>query len=117
MRARRFRASCGDLLQIARGKASRGDVPAGLRSDTEQSVDESSLTYYVALPKPTDLPFSDRVHRLVTFDRAPRFFGRSKPQARGDSLFNETVILFQDIVEVIEAVRLDGGSNAEFTAR
>jgi hypothetical protein len=63
-------------------------------------VYELSLAYHVALPQPTDLPFPDRMNRLVTLDRSPRSFVRSKSQARVDALLNETVILFQDVVEV-----------------
>jgi hypothetical protein len=95
--------SCGDPVgSVANDgrQGERGDSTLRLRSTTEQTVYELSLTYHVALPQPMDLPFLDRMHRLVTFDRPSRAFGRSKSQARVDALLNETVILLQDVVEV-----------------
>jgi len=72
----------------------------GSRSNAEQTVNELTLPNHIALPQPTDLPFPDRMHRLVSLDRSLGAFHRSKSQARVDPLLNEPVILFQDVIEV-----------------
>lgn len=63
-------------------------------------VYESDLPDHIVLRQPADLTFPDHVHRLVSCDRVQRATHTPEPQARGDSLFDETVILFQHIVQV-----------------
>jgi hypothetical protein len=47
-----------------------------------------------------DLPFTNHVHRLVTFNRPQRTFNRSEPKAGGDALFDEPVILLKYVVQI-----------------
>ena len=71
-----------------------------LCSDSVDLMYEPDLADHVTLLQPADLTFSDHVHRLISGDRVHRAAHGSKPQAGGDSLFDETVILFQHVVHV-----------------
>jgi hypothetical protein len=70
------------------------------RRNAEQPIDKSDLADNVAFGKPPHLTFSDHVHRLVSLNRVQRSVDGSEPQARGDSLLNKSMVLFQDVVEV-----------------
>jgi hypothetical protein len=54
----------------------------------------------IALREPADLTLPDHVHRLISRDRVQRTSHGSKPEARRDSLLDETMVLFQNIVHV-----------------
>ena len=69
-------------------------------SDTVDLVDEPNLSDNIAFRQPADLALPDHVHRLTSRDRVQRTSHRSKPKARGDSLLDETMILFQHVVHV-----------------
>ena len=69
-------------------------------SDPVNLVYEPDLPDHIAFRQPADLTFLDHVHRLVSSDRVQRAAHGPEPEARGDSLFDETVILFQHIVHV-----------------
>jgi hypothetical protein len=69
-------------------------------SDAVNLVDEPDLPDNIALREPADLTFSDHVHRLISGDRVQRATHGSEPEASGDSLLDETMILFQHIVQV-----------------
>ena len=69
-----------------------------LRGDTENLVNESDLPCNVTLGQLFHLPLSDHVHRLVTGDCVQRSFDRSEPQARGNSLFDESMVLLHDVI-------------------
>ena len=56
------------LLQMGERKRRRDDGRPELRSDTEDDMDELTLSYWIAFADPADLAFSDRMHRFVTLD-------------------------------------------------
>jgi hypothetical protein len=67
-------------------------------SDSEECVDELTLTDYVAFGQPANLTFPDQVHRLIPFDGPARAFCRPETETRYDALFDETVVLFNDVI-------------------
>src|SRR6266705_6820468 len=89
------------LSQIAdepQKPASAGD--SKLCADSEEAFNESDLPNDVALGQPFHLSFANHVHGLIARDGSDRPVGGSKPQAGGDSLLHESMILLQDIIEV-----------------
>ena len=88
------------LSQIAAPETEvlRWDGLRRLRGDTENLVNESDLRGNVTLGQPFHLALSDHVHRLVTGDCVQRSFDLSEPQARGNSLFDESMVLLHDVV-------------------
>ena len=73
------------------------DVGQRLRGDAEDRVDELTLTDRIALSDPANLPFSDCMHRLVTFYRPARALRRSEAEARRDPLLDESMVLFDEL--------------------
>ena len=71
-----------------------------LRGDAEDAVDELTLSYRIALGYPADLAFADRMHRLVAFDRPTCTVHRPEPEACGDPLLDESMILLDDVVQI-----------------
>src|SRR5882757_3720310 len=63
-------------------------------------MDEPALPDHIALRQPSDLPFADQMHRLITVNRPHCPFCRSEPQTCGDPLLNESMILLDDVVQV-----------------
>jgi hypothetical protein len=63
-------------------------------------VDELTLTYWITLRHPADLPFADRMHRLVTLNRSPSTFRRSEPETCRNSVLDETMVLLDDVVQI-----------------
>src|SRR5260370_8390670 len=71
-----------------------------LCSDVEDLMNEANLADYVALLQPPHLPFSDHVHGFVSGYRLYRALHRTEPQACGDALLDEPVVLLNDIVQI-----------------
>ena len=78
------------------GEISNG--AASLGSDPEDLLDVMHLAEDVILGQPADLPFSNHVHRLIARDGSQRPVVGSEPQAGGDALLHESVILLQNVV-------------------
>src|SRR5258705_3661048 len=81
-------------------ETTRGRVMLKLCSDSEQAFNEPDLADDVALRQPFHLSFANHVHGLVSGNGSDRPVGGSEPQAGGDSLLHESMILLQDIIEV-----------------
>ena len=69
-----------------------------LRNDAKEAVNELALPNHGSLVQPSNLPFPNHMHRLVAFDRPPCAFWRSESEARGNGLFDEAVVLLNDVV-------------------
>src|SRR5215467_9133203 len=82
-----------DLLQIGSryGLMSRKGAFV-LRGDAECGVNELTLPYNITFCQPPDLPFTNHMHRLVTFNCPQRPFHRSKPETGGDAFLDESMI-------------------------
>src|SRR5215472_14662965 len=64
-----FSSSFGDLLQIGPDDREGPAVPrVELGSDAKERMNESALPDHIALRQPSDLPFSDQMHCLITID-------------------------------------------------
>src|SRR5437016_5592191 len=63
-------------------------------------MDELTLTDRITLRNPADLPLSDCMHRLVTFDHSTRTLHRTESEARHDPLLDESMVLLDDVVQV-----------------
>jgi hypothetical protein len=61
-------------------------------------VNKLALPYHISLFQPSDLPFPNHMHRLVTFDRPPCAFWRTESEARRDALLDEAMVLLNDVV-------------------
>ena len=68
--------------------------------DPEDRMNELALADGIALRQPADLALSDRMHSFVTLDRSQCSFYRSEAEAGSDALFDESVILLDDVVHV-----------------
>lgn len=52
----------------------------------------------IGLRYPADLPFADRMHCLIAFDRPARAVHGPKPEACRDPLLDEPINLLDDVV-------------------
>src|SRR6267154_1760390 len=77
-----------------------GAAKPPLRGDAKDAENECDLPEPSVLCQPPYLSFADHVHCLVSRDRVQRATDRSEPKARRDSLLDESVVLFHDIVHV-----------------
>ena len=77
------------------------DRCSGLGGDTEQAGNEMSLTDRVTLGQPADSTLVDHVHRFDSLQRPPRALKRSVSFREPDPFLYGSVILLDDIVEVL----------------
>jgi hypothetical protein len=64
-------------------------------------VDELNLTPNITSAHPPNLPLPQHVHGFVTLNRSMRRLEFSEPLLGVNSAFDRTVILLQDIVQVL----------------
>ncbi len=69
---------------------------------SKQASDERNLTHDVPFFDATHLPFPDHVHDLISLQSSPRALERKEAQPRFDASFDEAVILFDDVVQVLD---------------
>ena len=68
----------------------------------EQVVDELNLSPHIRTAHPPRLPLPDHVHGLVALDRSPRRLKLTKPLLGFHASFDRSVILLQDVVQVLD---------------
>src|SRR5262249_9405986 len=71
-----------------------------LRRDTEDRVNELTLSHRIALVDPADLAFSDCMHRLVALDSSPGTFRRTEAEARCNAFLDEPMVLLDDVIQI-----------------
>ena len=71
-------------------------------SHSEQLVDELNLSPNIRTAHPPRLPLPDHVHGLVSSDRSPRRVEFTKALLRLHSSFDRSMILLQDVVQVLD---------------
>jgi hypothetical protein len=74
--------------------------PAMLGRDPEQAFDELLLAEKFTFRQPPDLTLSDDVHCFVSRDRAQCSFHRPETLTGQDPLLHETMILFDDVIQI-----------------
>ena len=88
-------------MQIAVGERRSGDSGPGRHyAAMPKTADEVTLANDIAFVQPTDLSLSDCMHRLIALDGSRRAFGRPEPEAGGDALLDESMIVLDDVVHV-----------------
>ena len=71
-------------------------------SHPEQLVDELNLSLNIRTTHPPRLPLPDHVHGLVSSDRSPRRVEFTKALLGFHSSFDRSMILLQDVVQVLD---------------
>src|ERR1019366_6183198 len=71
-------------------------------SKIEQLVDEVILLANISVADPPRLPLPDHVHRLVSRNRSPGGLELAKALLGLHSSFDRSMILFQDVVQVLD---------------
>jgi len=64
----------GSVANTRRGSGDQQLPPSLLRRNTEDRVNELALTDRITLGQPSDLPFANSVHRLISLDRSTSTF-------------------------------------------
>ena len=72
-----------------------------LDGEAKRPIDELVLCADVASLHPANLSLPDLVHRLVTLNRPPRTTELTKVLLGTDSSLDCTVILLQDVVQIL----------------
>ena len=71
-------------------------------SHLEQCVDELNLSPNIRTTHPSRRPLPDHVHGLVSSDRSPRHVEFAKALLRLYASFDRSMILLQDVVQVLD---------------
>ena len=93
------RAWPGSVANTKRRVEGRYCPAVVLRSDAEDLMNETNLASDIALGQPSHLPFFDHVHGFISGYRIYRSLHRAEPEAGRDPLFDEPVVLLNDVVQ------------------
>jgi len=78
---------------------------SSLDGNLEEALHESNLSANVAFRESFNLPLPNHVHCLEPADRPPRRLETEKAETGIDSTFDESVILLDDVIEVLSRTR------------
>ena len=98
----RFSAGCVATFkkqQVSDWSGRSGSVSC---NHLEQLVDELNLSPNIRTARPPRLPLPDHVHCLVSLDRSPRRLKLTKPLLGFHSSFDCSMVLLQDVVQVLD---------------
>lgn len=70
-------------------------------SQIEDLLDESDLTEDIAPAHPSDLPFTDHIHRLIALDGSPGRVELPKSLLGLNPSFDGSVVFLQNIIQVL----------------
>ena len=114
-RRRRYRCTvCGGTLSTNTGTGCVATFQKRQESDgsswpgsvscrhLEQVIDELNLSPHIRTTHPPRLPLPDHVHGLVALDRSPRRLKLTKPLLGFHASFDRSMILLQDVVQVLD---------------
>ncbi|MGA9244959.1 MAG: hypothetical protein WBW03_23620, partial [Silvibacterium sp.] len=76
-------------------------VMGKLGSDSEELGDEPCFRNNVTLCYPSDSPLADHVHGFYSFESSPRTLKGAVAFCQPGPLFDGSMILFNDIVEIL----------------
>ena len=74
-----------------------------LGSYCKQASDERHLPHDVSFSHATSLPFPHHVHHLISLQGSPRPLKGKEAHPCFDEPFDETMILFDDVVQILDA--------------
>ena len=85
-----------------------------LGGHSKEAGDEGGLPQNVPFFHATHLPFPHHVHDLIALQGSPRRLERKETQPWFDASFDEAMILFDDVVEVLDLPQFTGVWNGSF---
>src|SRR5205807_6815461 len=74
---------------------------------SKQAGDERNLPHDVSFFHTTHLPFPHHVHDLISLSRVPSGLKGKKAQPGFDASLDEAMVLFDDVVEVLDLPQFD----------
>src|SRR5262245_7533171 len=92
--------SCGSVAKIGWGHKKPGP-DSWLGGNLEEALYESTLSANVAFPDSFDLALPDHICDLIPADGSPRRVETEEADSGVDSAFDESVILLDDVIEIL----------------
>src|SRR5271155_5464070 len=101
--SRRFlgAVSLRSLVEVSRRRCWAIKVEEKLGRDGEQAKNEFCFRDNIALCHPSDSPLADHAHRFDALESSPSTLKGTVPLGQPGSLFDGSMILFNDIVEIL----------------
>src|ERR1700704_5019063 len=96
----------GQCCNLERAGTVRARYGTPSSRNLEQSCNEIEAALNLTEPYSSCLPLSDRLHRFVSLDRSPSSPKGPKALARPHSPLDRSMVLFQDVVQVLHRSQL-----------